>query len=211
MTEEPQEVLIQTHDSGRDYWTVSRKGPLLIKEYARVGLIFPLNRRWKREHFALKRLEEAGMATSRSQGYLSPQKGTIVHTRTFIDGEPLCGLSLEQTQELGRHLAAMHNARVTHGDLSLDNLLLTTQGDMQCIDYGRARTFAIRGPFLFSNAGKDVARARRRLFPDSDENWQRFLTSYREHIQFSSWGKCIALKSLQHWLKQWGLDSAGLL
>ena len=200
-------LLNERHDKTVS-WRVWQEDGILVKSFHIHRWTSVFNRRWAREHRGLKRLNHHGLPSPKTYGYHSPQKDTVIYRREYLPGSPVKELSQDNTRQLSAYMARVHAAAVTNGDVSYDNLLMTDQGELMLIDYGRSRTFCYRGPLFFFNAGKELARIRRRLFPENDAMWTLFVEAYLAESRLGSWAQALTDWSMRRWSGRWGLDPA---
>lgn len=187
--------------------TVGYDGRHIIKEYKVVSWPPDLRRPWVREHKALLRLLKSSVLAPITLGFESSRR-TVRYRREYIKGDTVTELSENNLDDLAHHIAAIHAAGVTNGDVALDNLLITEKGEIILIDYGRAHVAYFSSPLFFFNLGKELARIRRRLFNDCPQNWQRFITPYCQTAKYPQWGQIIAQWSFKCWLIHWDLIPA---
>jgi len=186
-------------------WAVWRDGQQIVKEYRVLKWRGWLNPRWRREHHALRRLNRHAVPAPRSFGYESLRRGVLRQRREFAAGRIPERLSDAQTEDLGCHLAAVHGAAVTNGDAALDNLLVADDGRLMFIDYGRARVFRVRSPLFYLNAGKELARFRRRIFSGKPDQWRLFFAAYSSAGPRRTWAWALTRWSQSFWSRRWGL------
>lgn len=183
--------------------TVWSDGQRIIKQYRRVRWPGDTRRPWMLEHRCLARLNLCGVPAPASFGIDRVRRGVILHQRQFVPGTPLTSMEPPWDGLFADHLCSVHGAGVTTNDIALDNMLITEDGRMMCVDYGRGRTFRFKSPLFYFYVGKELARTRRRIFPESPENWVKFCRRYRENARYPSWGWHICRISTRYWLARW--------
>ena len=197
--------------SDRDVcWTVWREGDVVVKEYRLLQWPGRWNRRWRREHRALLRLNRRRVPAPRTYGYRRAGPARIQYRRQFLAGRVGTPFDPTRIRQLSAHLAALHAAGVTHGDVSPDNLLLTDSGELLFIDYGRSHVFPTRSPCCWFYAGKDLARVRRRLLPADAAGWADFLAAYLHASTRPLGFHSLARWSLLYWLRRWKIPLTGI-
>ena len=186
-------------------WTVQREGDVLLKEYCLHRWWGFVKRPWRREHGALSRLNKRQVPAPQTLGFDTPRFGVVRYRRGFVPGRAVDGLRQEQVLALSAHFRALHGAGVTNGDVSYPNLLLADGGEFMFIDYGRAHVFFMRSPLFHFYVGKELARARRRLFPSDVSQWRIFVSAYMRAVALPSWALAITRWSLSYWLRRWNI------
>lgn len=198
-----EEQILREHDASDVSWTVTRRDDLLVKEYRVHQLRAFAKGTWRREYKALLRLNQRGVPSPRMYELESPRLGVIRSKRQFLDGKSVVALDHDQVIALGRHVAALHLAGVTNGDAALDNLLLADEGGLMFIDYGRSHVHHLESPLLCFNAGKELARIRRRLFTEGGHDWRVFLEAYFLHVVRPAWALALTRALMFLWLWRW--------
>ena len=183
--------------------TIWFDGRHLIKEYRFLTWLGDIRRPWARDHRCLTKLNECDVLAPMSYGVDRPTKEIIRHRREFVSGTQVRELDSEKQNALVTYLVAMHAAQVTNGDVSYDNLLITDDGRMLFIDFGRGRVFRYKSPLFYLNVGKELARIRRRLLTGEPSKWSSFLAQYIKTSQYPSWAWRIIWFSAQYWLRRW--------
>ena len=186
--------------------TVWSDGEHIIKKYKRVRWPGDTRRPWILEHRCLTRLHSRGVPAPLSWGIDHVSKGTVLYRRQFVHGSILADLDNSKSNALADHLSAIHGAGVTTNDIALDNILITDKGQMIFVDYGRGRVFHFRSPLFYFYVGKELARVRRRLFPESADTWTKFCERYGHNTHYPSWGWLVIRISSKYWLKRWRVD-----
>lgn len=180
-------------------------GRHLVKEYRHVDLIGDSRRPWRREHVALQRLTKQGVFTPRTLGYTRAAGRIIRFYREFIPGSHLEAIDQALLNPFTDYLAAVHRAGVITCDLSPGNLLLSQDGQLLFIDYGRARTFMFKSPLFYFYVGKELARCKRRMPFRSPTSWNDFYTRYREYSGHPAWTWPIIHHAVEWWSFRWKL------
>jgi tRNA A-37 threonylcarbamoyl transferase component Bud32 len=204
--------ILKQHEAHDISWTVWREGNILLKEFRiHRWRNFFLNRRWRREHLALRRLNRYRVPSPQTYGHKMPRGGVLRYSREFLPGRPIDGLDQPRVLALSDYFRSIHGVGVTNGDASLENLLFADSGDLMLIDYGRARVSLLRSPLFYFNVGKDLARVRRRLFPVDVQQWRVFFTAYMQSTPCPAWALRLRQWSLSYWLHRWGIEPEPLL
>lgn len=177
----------------------------IVKEFQRISWPGDIRRPWRREHKALKKLEETGVNAPVSFGYKSTGAGVIQLRRKYTEGRILKRLEAKTINAVAAHLSKIHFANVVTCDPKADNFLITKEGELMCIDYGRARVFSHKGPYFYWYVGKEMHRISYALYRKTPELWRPFITSYKAACNYPAWGWKIVRTSLNVCLRRKGL------
>lgn len=167
-------------------WTVDGHDGLIIKRYKVLTIKGFIRGRWRREHAALKRLAKHNVPAPKSHFVVAEAKNIYTHQRESIPGFALTSWNADQAAELGIYIAKVHKAGVTLGDMAMDNFLITNEGRLVFIDYGRARVFFWRGLSFYFFASKDILRTSQRLLGGTPDFSRIFYETYRKTIGMGS-------------------------
>ena len=204
--------ILKQHEAHDISWIVWREDNVLYKEFRiHRWRNFLLNRRWSREHQALRRLNKHRVPSPHSYGHKMTRLGLLRYTREFLAGATVDALDQQAVLALSDCFRSIHGVGVTNGDASLENLLRADSGELMLIDYGRARVFLLRGPLFYFNVGKELARVRRRLFPVDVKQWGVFFSAYMQSATCPPWARRLRQWSLSYWLHRWGIEPEPLL
>jgi len=83
---------------------------------------------------------------------------------------------------LGKIMAQIHQRGVITRDPAPDNYIKTPNGDILCIDFGRAALLSPRNPVLWHYLGKEMARLRYHALSGDRELFRRFQEAYFETL-----------------------------
>lgn len=135
---------------------------------------------WRREHRALQRL--AGLNVPSTRGYVRVKHSDNVHSHTFVrtllPGNEMRWTSTAQIDQAAELLVRFHRLGVVTLDPARENFILTHDGNIGFIDFGRARTFSRSSPLAPLNMGKDLFRLRRTGGLDQQQ-FSHFVGRYR--------------------------------
>lgn len=173
--------LLQRKRKGNITREVYRYDQILIKRFLKTRL-FPDNRQvWKLEDRALQRL--AGLAVPATYGFrIQKLKGVseIIYAREYVQGRPFDTFTLEDMMPLGKIMAQIHQRGVITRDPAPNNFIKTPNGDILCIDFGRAALLSPRNPALWHYLGKEMARLRYHALSGDKELYRCFQEIYFE-------------------------------
>lgn len=160
----------------------------VIKRFSHFPGRRDLRKVWQKEHRALERLVD--LEVPASFGYVSTEQPdgvtSVAYVRECLDGRPLTQFDEDNLALVARLLARIHHRGVVTLDPQAENFLLCSGNGQRLafIDFGRARCFSTRNPWLFFNIGKEMLRLQRegKLTPAQ-------FTTYLDHYRKAAgWG-----------------------
>jgi tRNA A-37 threonylcarbamoyl transferase component Bud32 len=175
--------LIQKKTKGNITREVYRYDQILIKRFLKTRLFPDMRPVWKWEDRALQRL--AGLAVPVTYGFRKQRLkrvSEIIYAREYVQGRPLRAFTLKDMVPLGKIMAQIHQRGVITRDPAPDNYIKTPNGDILCIDFGRAALLSSRNPVLWHYLGKEMARLRYHALSGDRELFRRFQEAYFETL-----------------------------
>ncbi len=182
-----------------------RKAILVEKVYLLDSELRDRRHSWKFEDRALRQLE--GLRVPRSYGYhygVDAQGQAIcVLTKEYVTGETPAEVDDQLLEKLAVTLAEFHRRRVVTNDSSLDNMLLSDQGDLQIFDFSKARTFKRGNPLLYYYMGRELYKIRRKLLDRRNDLYGTFCSYYFSSIRDLGWIRIHLVRlSAQHFIRR---------
>jgi len=136
-------------------------------------------RPWLAEDACLRRL--AGDGAPRSFGWfeeISAGLRIFWLVKEYVAGEPVTAFFAADLPAVARLLARIHGRGIVTDDANAGNFLRTLDGQMEFLDFGRARLFRRTGLWLDLHVGRELAKLRREGFRWNDDLWRAFLPLY---------------------------------
>ena len=136
-------------------------------------------RPWLAEDACLRRLD--GDGAPRSFGWLEETEAdqrVVWLVKAFVAGDPVDTFAATDLPAAARLMARIHNRLLITDDASAGNFIRTLDGEMQFLDFGRARLFRRPGLSFDLHVGWELAKLRREGFRWDDELWQAFVPLY---------------------------------
>ncbi len=148
--------------------------PLDVRSYRRP---------WLAEDACLRRLDGDGAPCSYGCFEETEADQRVVWlVKEFVAGEPVETFAAADLPAAARLMARIHNRLIITDDASAGNFIRTLDGEMQFLDFGRARLFRRSGPWFDLHVGWELAKLRREGFRWNDELWQAFVPLYVEAL-----------------------------
>lgn len=144
--------------------------PLDVRRYRRP---------WLAEDACLRRLD--GRGAPRSLGWFEETAGdrrVVWLVKEFVAGDPVETFAATDLPAVARLLAGVHAQAVITDDASAGNFLRTLDGDLQFLDFGRAKRFRRAGLGFDLHAGWELAKLRREGFRRNAPLWNAFVPLY---------------------------------
>ena len=144
--------------------------PLDVRRYRRP---------WLAEDACLRRLDGAG--APRTCGWFEETEAdqrVVWLVKEFVAGDPLESFAAADLPAAARLLARIHDRLVITDDASAGNFIRTLDGEMQFLDFGRARLFRRTGLGFDLHVGWELAKLRREGFRRDDALWTAFVPLY---------------------------------
>jgi tRNA A-37 threonylcarbamoyl transferase component Bud32 len=119
-----------------------------------------------------------------------PEGLEILLRKDFVAGDPIVRLEGAMISRFAELLSRLHSRGVVMCDPNLENFVQDESGEIHCIDYGRAATFALRSPFFYYSIGSEFAKCIHEAFDDDEDRWADFLKAYFDASSaggFSRW------------------------
>lgn len=146
--------------------------PLDVRAYRRP---------WLAEDACLRRLD--GDGAPRSFGWIEEieaDQRTVWLVKEYLPGTPLDAFTLADLPAVARLMARIHNRLIITDDASAGNFIRTLDGEMQFLDFGRAKLFRRPGLGFDLHIGWELAKLRREGFRWDNKLWQAFIPLYVE-------------------------------
>ena len=144
--------------------------PLDVRSYRRP---------WLAEDACLRRLD--GDGAPRSYGCFEETEAdqrVVWLVKEFVAGEPVGTFAATDLPAAARLMARIHNRLIITDDASAGNFLRTLDGEMQFLDFGRARRFRRPGLGFDLHVGWELAKLRREGFRRDISLWNAFVPLY---------------------------------
>ena len=144
--------------------------PLAARRYRRP---------WLAEDACLRRLD--GRGAPRSLGWFEETAGdrrVVWLVKEFVAGEPVGTFAATDLPAAARLMARIHNRLIITDDASAGNFIRTLDGEMQFLDFGRARLFRRPGLGFDLHVGWELAKLRREGFRRDISLWNAFVPLY---------------------------------
>ena len=144
--------------------------PLAARRYRRP---------WLAEDACLRRLD--GRGAPRSFGWCEETAGdqrVVWLVKEFVAGEPVETFAATDLPAAARLMAGVHAQAIITDDASAGNFLRTLGGEMQFLDFGRAKLFRRPGLGFDLNVGWELAKLRREGFRRDISLWNAFVPLY---------------------------------
>ena len=144
--------------------------PLDVRRYRRP---------WLAEDACLRRLD--GVGAPRSYGWFEETEAdqrVVWLVKEFVAGDPVDTFAAADLPAVARLLAGVHAQAIITDDASAGNFLRTPDGQMEFLDFGRARPYRRAGLRLDAAIGWELAKLRREGFRWDDALWRAFLPLY---------------------------------
>lgn len=148
--------------------------PLAARRYRRP---------WLAEDACLRRLD--GRGAPRSFGWFEETAGdrrVVWLVKEYVAGTPVETFSAADLPAAARLLAGVHGLAVFTDDASAGNFLRTPDGQMEFLDFGRARPYRRAGWRFDAAIGCELAKLRREGFRWDDALWRAFRPLYFEAL-----------------------------
>lgn len=156
-------------------------GHYVVKKFEIPLDVRSYRRPWLAEDACLRRLD--GDGAPRSFGWLEETEADqriVWLVKAFVAGNPVDTFAAADLPAAARLMARIHDQRIITDDASAGNFLRTLDGEMQFLDFGRARLFRRPGLWCDLHVGWELAKLRREGFRWNDELWQAFIPLYVE-------------------------------
>ncbi|MBL7114364.1 MAG: hypothetical protein ISS35_01245 [Kiritimatiellae bacterium] len=186
MTSEMEREVLVSRWRKNVYREVAREGDRIIKRYRIPPHIKRYTKPWKCEHPALVQL--AALGFPKSYGYKTIQTAEgieIVHTRDYIPGTPIETYGEQEARDMGVLLARIHSGLVVTDDAQGHNFIRNESGDMQFIDFGKARIFTHHSPRFFLRVGHELFDAKRMPFSNNRKLGRQLIDAYMSATSLS--------------------------
>jgi hypothetical protein len=144
--------------------------PLAARRYRRP---------WLAEDACLRRLD--GRGAPRSFGWCEETAGdqrVVWLVKEFVAGEPVETFAATDLPAAARLMAGVHAQAIITDDASAGNFLRTLGGEMQFLDFGRAKLFRRPGLGFDLHVGWELAKLRREGFRRDISLWNVFVPLY---------------------------------
>ena len=144
--------------------------PLAARRYRRP---------WLAEGACLRRLD--GRGAPRSFGWCEETAGdqrVVWLVKEFVAGEPVETFAATDLPAAARLMAGVHAQAIITDDASAGNFLRTLGGEMQFLDFGRAKLFRRPGLGFDLHVGWELAKLRREGFRRDISLWNAFVPLY---------------------------------
>ena len=144
--------------------------PLDVRRYRRP---------WLAEDACLRRLDGAG--APRTCGWFEETEAdqrVVWLVKEFVAGAPVETFAATDLPAVARLLAGVHAQAVMTDDASAGNFLRTLDGDLQFLDFGRAKWFRRPGLGFDLHVGWELAKLRREGFRGDAPLWNAFVPLY---------------------------------
>ena len=136
-------------------------------------------RPWLAEDACLRRLD--GRGAPRSFGWYEETAGdrrVVWLVKEYVAGAPVDVFTAADLPAAARLLAGVHAQAVFTDDASAGNFLRTPDGQMEFLDFGRARPYRRAGWRFDAAIGCELAKLRREGFRWDAALWRAFLPLY---------------------------------
>ena len=156
-------------------------GHYVVKKFEIPLDVRSYRRPWLAEDACLRRLD--GDGAPRSFGWLEEtetDQRVVWLVKEFVAGEPVDTFAAADLPAAARLMARIHDRLLVTDDASAGNFLRTLGGEMQFLDFGRARLFRRPGLGFDLHVGWELAKLRREGFRWNDKLWQAFVPLYVE-------------------------------
>ena len=144
--------------------------PLDVRRYRRP---------WLAEDACLRHLD--GVDAPRSYGWFEETEAdqrVVWLVKEFVAGEPIDTFASADLPAVARLMARIHKRLIITDDASAGNFIRTLDGEMQFLDFGRARLFRWPGLWFDLHVGWELAKLRREGFRWDDALWRAYLPLY---------------------------------
>ncbi|NCA82114.1 MAG: hypothetical protein EOM72_05150 [Opitutae bacterium] len=146
--------------------------PLDVRRYRRP---------WLAEDACLRRLD--GIGAPRSYGWCEETEAdqrVVWLVKEYVAGKPVDTFAAADLPAVARLMARIHSQQIITDDASAGNFIRTLDGEMQFLDFGRAKLFRRPGFRFDLHAGGELAKFRREGLRWNAELWQAFVPLYVE-------------------------------
>lgn len=111
----------------------------------------------------------------------------VVHyLREYIDGELIQQVTKELGYQMADFFAQLHSRLVTTNDAHLLNFIVTSEGKLYFIDFGKASQFNRRDFSFYLKVGRELTKAKQSIDDYNPKNWPGFLARYYQGSRYSS-------------------------
>lgn len=136
-------------------------------------------RPWLAEDACLRRL--AGADAPRSFGWfeeIEDGQRVVWLVKEYVAGEPVSAFATGDLPAVARLLARVHGCGIVTDDANAGNFLRTLDGQMEFLDFGRARPYRRAGWRFDAAIGCELAKLRREGFRWDAALWRAFRPLY---------------------------------
>lgn len=135
---------------------------------------------WAIEHTVIQYLNERGVVTPKSYGYLvTPQK--IALYKEYVPGKLLTEFTPEILAKLASMFVQLHHAGVITRDAHDENVIEADSGELMFIDFGKSKIFSRRTGYYWAILLREHFFIKSKLLKN-DERYDEFLERYIEHF-----------------------------